>query len=80
MFNTDKEAKNHLKKWFKENGWDGEVVFSASYGLVTYKGRLAWEFDLIKPCGVFFVFNDTGDVEDNYGVVAKSQKHPFRRL
>lgn len=71
MFKTVEEAKEHLKKWLKEHGWTGAVRFSMSYGLKNHNGRPAWDFDLIDPYGVYFVYNDNGEVEDNYGTVVK---------
>ena len=68
MFENKKEMLKYLAKWFKEKmGFEGEVRFSVCYGLKTRNNRPAWDVDCTQPYGVFFVFNDNGDVEDNYG-------------
>ncbi len=60
------QAKEYLDNWIREQGYDGEIVMSAGYG----KRGNYYDFDLIKPYGVFMVFED-GTVEDNYGTLKK---------
>ena len=69
MFNDNKTAKKHLTAWFKKMGFTGKVVINEYRRLIpgTFRDRPVLYFVALSPYGVFFVFNDNGDVEDNYG-------------
>jgi len=63
---SERQALAYLKKWINDHGYKDEIMVSASYG----KRGNYWDFDIIKPYGVFLVYED-GTVDDNYGALTK---------
>jgi hypothetical protein len=56
-------AHRILEKYLREKGITEVNVLAITKGVLSND----WEFQLLKPYGIFFVRED-GTVEDNYGV------------
>lgn len=62
--NTEEEAKVALKKWITEHGWTAEIIIQKAYGLISDETGKYYDFDVLRPFGVFHVYND-GTVQES---------------
>jgi hypothetical protein len=71
MFKNANEALAHLKKWLKERGTPEPYTPVISIGGLWRNGRIVWKFDMRYPLGIYYVYSDTGEVEEAVGAVVK---------
>lgn len=67
MFENKRMVVEFFLEWLKKMGFDGTANISFCYDMKDRNGRPAWQIDAPVPYGAYFVYNDTGDVEDWYG-------------
>lgn len=60
------EAEAYLTEWLRIMGHKGEVAFFKTEQIPTHEG-LTWEFEAVKPYGLFVVRQD-GRIEDCYQI------------
>lgn len=66
---SEEQAMDVLTKWLGQQGYKDEIKLSYSYGRKhdTNRGQDFFDFDVIKPYGGFYVFED-GTIRATYGL------------